>query len=43
MWGTIYGLYYCHDLIEILWVPNFLLYLSNMLSTIRVKELRLYT
>ena len=27
---------YCHDLEEILWVPNFLLYLSNMLSTIGV-------
>ena len=34
---------YCHDLKEILWVPNFLLYLSNMLSTIGVKELRFYT
>ena len=34
----------CHDLEEILWVPNFLLlYLSNMLSTIGVKELRLST
>ena len=33
----------CHDLEEILWVPNFLLYLSNMLSTIGVKELRFYT
>ena len=33
----------CHDLKEILWVPNFLLYLSNMLSTIGVKELRFYT
>ena len=32
----------CHDLEEILWVPNFL-YLSNMLSTIGVKELRFYT
>ena len=30
----------CHDLKEILWVPNFLLYLSNMLSTLGVKELR---
>ena len=28
---------------KILWVPNFLLYLSNMLSTIGVKELRFYT
>ena len=33
----------CHDLKEILWVPNFLLYLSNMLSTMGVKELRFCT
>ena len=33
----------CHDLKEILWVPKFLLYLSNMLSTIGGKELRFYT
>ena len=33
----------CHDLKEILWVPNFLLYLSNMLSTTGGKELRFYT
>ena len=33
-------LWYCHDLKEILWVPNFLLYLSNMLTTVVVKELR---
>ena len=39
-----FNLYICHDLEEILWVPNFLLlYLSNMLSTIGVKELRYYT
>ena len=30
----------CHDLKEILWVPNFY-YVSNMLSTIGVEELRL--
>ena len=35
--------HYCHDLKEILWVPNFLLYLSNMLSTVGVKELRYYS
>ena len=41
---AINSLPYCHDLEEILWVPNFLLlYLSNMLSTIGVKELRFYT
>ena len=33
----------CHDLKEILWVPNFLLYLSNMLSMMGVKELRFCT
>ena len=33
---------YCHDLNEILWVTNFLLYLSNMLTTVVVKELRFY-
>ena len=32
----------CHDLKEILWVTNFLLYLSNMLTTVVVKELRFY-
>ena len=43
---TIYKFYifilysYCHDLKEILWVTNFLLYLSNMLTTVVVKELR---
>ena len=31
----------CHDLKEILWVPKFLLYLSNMLSMLGVEELRL--
>ena len=30
----------CHDLKEILWVTNFSLYLSNMLTTVVVKELR---
>ena len=35
-----HGLSKCHELKEILWVPNFLLYLSNMLSTVVVKELR---
>ena len=33
---------FCHDLKEILWVTNFLLYLSNMLTTVVVKELRFY-
>ena len=28
----VFLLKYCHDLKEILWVPKFLLYLSNMLS-----------
>ena len=36
-------LFKCHDLKEILWVPNFLLYLSNMLSMVGVKELRYYS
>ena len=41
---SILPLHTCHDLKEILWVPKFfiILYLSNMVSTLVVQELRFY-